>query len=1680
MLVYEKNARTLNVVFVLFLLLSATAHAANGNSRWIPLSSETSPNSVNVVTAGEKATGISITVEFPGIADDGVTDDSGRLYSQLRIPGCGAVASAVGSPELPFKGFFVEVPAGASVTYEYSGKPKNLGTEWRVYPMQPPMADNSYEEPVFTIDRKVYEKDVFLPEDTVIISEPSVIRGRHVVFVQVFPVQYNPATTELRATSSVSLTLSFDRAGTRDDQLRKTELATVDSEKLADRLIVNYKPVDLTKKRYDKTRSGQGADYLVIAADSLVNTVQPLAEWKRKKGFIASVVPMSEVGSTAADVKNYIQTAYDTWTPSPSFVLLVGDSGDVPPSNFSGYASCVSDYPYSCVDGTDIYADLTIGRLPVSTVTDCKNVISKILVYDRNPDMGDWYDDFLAAAYFQDSGNNGYADRWFMETAMTNYMFFTGQLGWDGHTALCTTFSPSSHSTWRFRGDSYPHRGLINQNHWGVNPYPNPVPRWVVDLWTSHSQATSNISTAINAGVGIVQHRDHGSETGWGDPPYYKSDINSLNNGTKTPVVFSTNCLTGSFYLSGRDCFCEAFLKKYPGGCVGIVGATRISYSGFNDLLVHGTYTAMWPEYDPTYAQTRYPNTWRPAEALNFGKYYLSSYYGTGSVVPSEFHMFHWFGDPEMSLRTDTPAALSVTHPQWGIVDQSQDVVIDVKQNGSPVEGALVCISHNTSGQHWTGMTNTWGTVTLTDLTFTESDDYDVVVTARNAIPYEGIIDASISSRGRVVLNRNQYSCDTEISVQLGDLDLMGSGLQDVTFVSSGGDQETVSLAEVVSGSGFFSGTLATSDGIVLPNDGELQLEHDDQITVNYYDLDTGTGNPGIADDQAFADCAAPVISDVSSETVGLRASVSLDTDTTACASIAYGTSCGDLENLSVGNCVAGRHDFVLAPLIGRTRYYFVVYAEDEQGNAVMDDNDGQCYSFITPEIDFYDDFPKRYLDSTTWQVTTGNPSIVEDDAVNQPSEPYSLLLESGDMVESVPIDLSGRCGTVLRFKHRALNDTVNWQSGAGLAYRSVNGGFWLEIPQCSIWKAPRDNYGEMAVVLPADACHTDFQFRLQNTISYGNAGWFIDDVIIETGEGVDCNENGISDACDISSGVSSDCQFDLIPDECQLEGRDCNDNNVPDECEMQDCNENGVLDDCDIAGGTSSDCNTNGVPDGCEFELEWSTTRIEAPNMEQRSYFGGEVSLDGKTALVSAQLEDSTGENAGAVYVLNYGKNDWQQVDRLTPSGVTSRGQFGRSCFLKGNLAIIGAPYDSQEAEYSGAAYIFRKDAAGWQEEAKLVAGDPGYHEYFGQVAIDDDVAIVGAYFADSQSGAAYVFRYNGSAWVQEAKLASGSSGYNPRFGNNVALEGDIAVVGAYRDDVQGTDSGAVYVFRFNGSSWVREARLTGSGITTESYFGDRVSINGDMIAVGSYGENNETGAAYVFRYNGATWVEDARLVPGDAVVGDRIGSDTACYGNQVVVSSYTSDKVYLYEYTGTEWQLSNTFVDPVDDISGNNDFGFSVDLDSGALVVGARLDSELASEVGAAYIFDYVKKDCNTNGVLDECDIASGVAGDCNENGVIDECDIADGVARDCNENLIPDFCEGAQLGDYDGDCEVNLSDFAVFTECNTQGPGAGPDPVLPVTGEECLSFFDFDGDGDVDLLDFARFQVVFNEGI
>jgi hypothetical protein len=134
--------------------------------------------------------------------------------------------------------------------------------------------------------------------------------------------------------------------------------------------------------------------------------------------------------------------------------------------------------------------------------------------------------------------------------------------------------------------------------------------------------ARSEMSNFLNAGVGLVHYIGHGFEDTWVAPPFSVNNINDLTNGSKTPVVFSLGCNTGNFGW-GEDCLAEAFQKKSGGGAVGVVAPSWYADSGFVERLFHGIYTGFWPSYDPTSPASIYPHSYRPAENLNYGKFYL-------------------------------------------------------------------------------------------------------------------------------------------------------------------------------------------------------------------------------------------------------------------------------------------------------------------------------------------------------------------------------------------------------------------------------------------------------------------------------------------------------------------------------------------------------------------------------------------------------------------------------------------------------------------------------------------------------------------------------------------------------------------------------------------------------------------------------------------------------------------------------------------------------------------------------------------------------------------------------------------------------------------------------------------------------------------------------------------------
>ena len=328
----------------------------------------------------------------------------------------------------------------------------------------------------------------------------------------------------------------------------------------------------------------------------------------------------------------------------------------------------------------------------------------------------------------------------------------------------------------------------------------------------------------------------------------------------------------------------------------------------------------------------------------------------------------------------------------------------------------------------------------------------------------------------------------------------------------------------------------------------------------------------------------------------------------------------------------------------------------------------------------------------------------------------------------------------------------------------------------------------------------------------------------------------------------------------------------------------------------------------------------------------------------------------------------------------------FGRSVSISGppgnEVAIVGAFGDDDNGFASGSAYIYRFNGVNWVEEAKLLASDGAVDDLFGRsVSISgtpgNEVAIVGAWLDDdngTDSGSVYIYRFNGVIWVEEAKLIASDGAASDRFGKSVSISGapgnEVAIVGAPRDDDNGLASGSVYIYRFNGVNWVEEQKL----LAPDGAMGDGfyiVSISGDVALVGALGDDDngdDSGSAYIYRFNGVNWVEEQKLIASVGVAWDNFGfsvSITGAPGNEVaIVGAYNnpilipgSGSAYIYRFNGVNWVEEAKLL--ASDGTVSDSFGWSVSISgtpgNEVAIVGAWLDDDNGTDSGSVYIYRF-----------------------------------------------------------------------------------------------------------------------------
>jgi hypothetical protein len=312
--------------------------------------------------------------------------------------------------------------------------------------------------------------------------------------------------------------------------------------------------------------------------------------------------------------------------------------------------------------------------------------------------------------------------------------------------------------------------------------------------------------------------------------------------------------------------------------------------------------------------------------------------------------------------------------------------------------------------------------------------------------------------------------------------------------------------------------------------------------------------------------------------------------------------------------------------------------------------------------------------------------------------------------------------------------------------------------------------------------------------------------------------------------------------------------------------------------------------PAAMEWVHEQTLTALNGTDDDQ---FGWSVAGSADRIVVGAPFDRDSAPGSGAAYVFRYDpvSMTWMQEQKLLASGGEFTSIFGWSVAITGNRIVVGAPGNSERGSQAGAAYVYRFDSgvSQWVLEKKLTAEDGVAHDLFGiDVTLDGERIAVGAWFAQDQAGAAYVFRFDssGMTWVQEQKLVPVDGQPGDLFGVSIGISGDRVVAG---NGHCCADDGPyrAYVFRYDAATitWQQEQKLQPSSGSSSSNFGFDVAISGGRIVVGAFGEH----AAYVFRYDNTTavWAEEQRLSPQDGAGEGGFGASVALAGDRILVGT-------------------------------------------------------------------------------------------------------------------------------------------------------------------------------------------------
>jgi hypothetical protein len=609
------------IVFIVFLLFSASAFGQAGLNYKYRFDTDSSRS--EFITGNQS---LIINYSISELDLENTSNASGTYY-RVSIPGH-VSSTSPGKPELPVLSRLITVPDG----FEYNVKisdirsrrlnPSHKKIRGILYPAQAGETKAiKQNKPEFLIDRNTYTARGTIASDTVRIEELGTLRNKRLANLYISPVHYNPRTNVLEVITSMKVDITFTSKG-----ISKSLSPYPESDLFAqtlDKTTIDYNPGDVIPGY-----STQPVKMVIITDTSFRKQLKPFFRWKTQKGYDLKILYKGAglAGNNYAELKDTLNKIYkssSTDDPPPEYLLIIGDVNHIPKTDET---SNISDMYYGEFDGAgDYIPEMFIGRLPVSDTNEVKNVVSKIIQYEKFEfaDTNKFYNRALISA-----GND-----------VTYAVNMNGQLNY-----VLRNYLRSSNN--------------IEQYHFY---YPQSTYLTVED----------SIIKIFRKGISFVNYTGHGDMNGWLDPLIKSKDVDSLRNRNMYPFTISNACRTAQY--SSPTSFGNRMMLSKDKGAIGFIGCSNDSYWDEDYYWAIGAGSV---STDPTY-QTTGLGAYDRLFHIN-GESPADWYFTMGQIVyagnmavsasTSTRKKYYWetynlIGDPSVIPIIGKPGSLSVNVP---------------------------------------------------------------------------------------------------------------------------------------------------------------------------------------------------------------------------------------------------------------------------------------------------------------------------------------------------------------------------------------------------------------------------------------------------------------------------------------------------------------------------------------------------------------------------------------------------------------------------------------------------------------------------------------------------------------------------------------------------------------------------------------------------------------------------------------------------------------------------------------------------------------------------------------------------------------------------------------------------------------------------------------------------------